>query len=286
MQSFSTTHCMQLASEKAVCMKTKEELHQKVRLTPVVPRVVLKSNSQYGLQDPQNQDARSSWEPSNDSKSYWETCSNTLDYRISELPLSAVEQQDTTRENKVKKLIETFENHPNKESFLQDLSQTQKINKFSKESKDLFADMKNTEIFELCDNSSKQQCADCKTYWEIGIICCRCGRNMKSYRSPTEFDKNYRDITSITGYVIKKNSSRGAKHGPSERQRMYYQAKQMLKKARQQYDYAVDPKTCRRFPKGSRGNLPTASSSSSHWDRTHWSTSSWDSQHSSRPDNW
>ena len=33
--------------------------------------------------------------------------------------------------------------------------------------------------------------------------------------------------------MIKKNSNRGAKHGPSERQKMYCQAKQMLEKARQ-----------------------------------------------------
>ena len=32
--------------EKAVCMETTDELYQKVRLTPKVPRVVLKSNSQ------------------------------------------------------------------------------------------------------------------------------------------------------------------------------------------------------------------------------------------------
>ena len=56
---------------------------------------------------------------------------------------------------------------------------------------------------------------------------------MKSSRSPTEFDQNNRDVTSIPGYVIKKNSSRGAKHGPSERQKMYDTAKQTLKKARQ-----------------------------------------------------
>ena len=54
---------------------------------------------------------------------------------------------------------------------------------------------------------------------------------MKSTRSPTEFDQNNRDVTSIPGYVIKKNRSRGAKHGASERQKMYYQAKQMLQKA-------------------------------------------------------
>ena len=37
-------------------------------------------------------------------------------------------------------------------SFIQDLSQTQKISKFSKESKDLIADLNSTEIFELCEN--------------------------------------------------------------------------------------------------------------------------------------
>ena len=203
-------------------MKTQDELYQNVCLTPRVPRVVLKSNSQYGPQDQQNQDARSSWEPSSDSKSYGEIRKNTVDCRTPGVPLSAVEQQDTTRENKVKKLIEKFENHKQKESFLQDLSQTQKINKFSRESQDLIADLNNTEIFELCENSSKQQCPDCNAYWAIGIIYCRCERNMKSSQSPTEFDQNNRDVTSILGYVIK-NSSRGAKHGPSERQKMKYQ---------------------------------------------------------------
>ena len=111
---------------------------------------------------------------------------------------------------------------------LQDLSQTQKINKFSKESQDLITDMNNTEIFELCENSSKQQCPECNTFWDIGIIYCSSGRNMKSPQSSTGFEQNNNDDTSIPGY-----SSRGAKHGPSERQKMYYQAKQMLKKARQ-----------------------------------------------------
>ena len=56
---------------------------------------------------------------------------------------------------------------------------------------------------------------------------------MKSSRSPTELDQNNRDVTSILGYLIKRKSSRGVKHGPSERQKMNYQARQMLKKARQ-----------------------------------------------------
>ena len=64
------------------------------------------------------------------------------------------------------------------------------------------------------------------------IIYCSCGRNMKSSQSPTEFDQNNHDVTSFLGYVIWKNSGRGA-HGPSERRRKYYQANQMLNKARQ-----------------------------------------------------
>ena len=56
---------------------------------------------------------------------------------------------------------------------------------------------------------------------------------MKYSRNPTISQKDNYDVTSIPGFVIKKNSSRGVKHGPSERQKMYYQARQMLKKARQ-----------------------------------------------------
>ena len=172
--------------EQAVCMKTQEELYAKVRLAPRLPRVVLKSNSQCGQQDLRSQDARSSWDPSSDSKSYGETWINAIDYRIPGIPLSTVEQQDTTRENKVKKLIEKFENHQQKEPILQDLSQTQKINKFSRESQDFIADFHNTEIFEPSEISSKQQCPECNTNWKPGIICCSCGRNMKSSQRPTE----------------------------------------------------------------------------------------------------
>ena len=42
---------------------------------------------------------------------------------------------------------------------------------------------------------------------------------MKSSQRPPEFEQNNYDVTSTPGYVFKKNSSRGAKHGPSERQK-------------------------------------------------------------------
>ena len=77
-----------------------------------------------------------------------------MDYRIPGVPLSAVEQQVTHRKDNVQKLIGKFGKDPNKES----LPQTKEINEFSKKSQELIADMNNSEIFELCETSSKQQC--------------------------------------------------------------------------------------------------------------------------------
>ena len=52
----------------------------------------------------------------------------------------------------------------------------------------------------------------------------------------------------------------------------------------EEYDFAVEPRTSWRFCKESRGDLPTASSSSTNWDRNNWKTSSWNSKHSSWSD--
>ena len=78
-----------------------------------------------------------------------------------------IQSNNRTRiaEKRSKKLIQQFENHPNKEFFLQDLNETEEINTFSEESKKLITDMGNTEIFELCETSSKKQCPDCSLYW-------------------------------------------------------------------------------------------------------------------------
>ena len=46
--------------EKAVCMKTKEELFHKVCQSPRLPRVILKPNSQSGQQDQLDQEGRKS----------------------------------------------------------------------------------------------------------------------------------------------------------------------------------------------------------------------------------
>ena len=190
--------------EKLVCVKTKEELYHKVYLTPGLPRVVLKANSHNGQQDQQEQDARTSCDRPSGSQGSGETWCNNVDCRIPGIPLSAVEQQDTNRKDKVKRLIQQFDSHPNKESFLQDLHQTEKTNEFSEKSQKLIADINNTEIFELCETSSKKQCPDTNFYCEIGIVYCTCGRCLKPSQRTKEYDKNNYDVLSIPGYVIKK----------------------------------------------------------------------------------
>ena len=104
-------------------MKTKAELYHKVFQSPRLPRVVLKANSQSGQQDQQEQDARAFCDHPSASQSSRETCCNNIDYRIPGKPHSAVEQQDTNRRDKVKKLSQRFKSHPVKETFLRKVAE-------------------------------------------------------------------------------------------------------------------------------------------------------------------
>ena len=117
--------------EKATCMKTKEQLY---RRESARPRVVFRANSQCGLQDLLRPEARSSWESQQDADSYGETRCNIVDYRVPGLSLSTVQQQDEQRQHTVAKLIEMFESHQHREQFLENMSQTQKINRLSETS--------------------------------------------------------------------------------------------------------------------------------------------------------
>ena len=68
---------------------------------------------------------------------------------------------------------------------------------------------------------------------QTAALCfCSCGRNLKHGRSVTQFPKDNHDLNSIDGYVNKKNSRRGPKHGQSERQMRFHKAKELLRKAK------------------------------------------------------
>ena len=56
---------------------------------------------------------------------YRETCRGNVDYRITGIPRSTVQQMDTNRKETVKRLIQQFENHPNMDLLLQDFNKTE-----------------------------------------------------------------------------------------------------------------------------------------------------------------
>ena len=214
-------------------MKTKDQLHQGERVI-LRPRVVLGANSQSDSHDLLVQEARSSWESEQDAESYGETRSNTADYGVPGFSTSTVKLQDAQRQNNVTKLIEMFEKHRQKKQFLKGMSEKQEMNKFSEESQQLLEDMNQTEIFELCESSEKNNVVVAIPLRNRDFVFfCSCGINLKYKRSPTTTQKANCDFSSIPGFVIKKNSTRKPNHGQSERQIMFFKAEEMLKKARQ-----------------------------------------------------
>ena len=90
---------------------------------------MLRANSQCESQDLPVQEARSSWETQSDAQRFQETGCNIVDYRVPVVSLSTVQEQDEQIRLTVAKLIEKFESHQYKEQSLQDMSQTQKMNR-------------------------------------------------------------------------------------------------------------------------------------------------------------
>ena len=124
-------------TEKAVCMKTTDELYQKVRFnsesaTSCV-NIELAAWSARSSK-PQTHDHLANHQMTRTVTGKPVTAPWTTE--SAGVPLSAVEPQKTTRENNVQRLTEKFENHKNKNSFILDLRQTGQINKFSQESQD------------------------------------------------------------------------------------------------------------------------------------------------------
>ena len=243
--------------EKAVYTKTGKGLYGKVHPSPRLPRVGLTPTLQHGRQDRPNPEARKSADHQSEQSvqyretrpslledtrrkhpeesqrgKYKETCRDNVDYRIPGILHSTVQKEDSNRKEIVKRLIQQFENHPNRDSLIEDLNKTEEFNPFSEESKELITSMGNTEYFELCETSSEIQCPDCALYWEAVIIYCTCGKCMQPTERNRQLDKAGYDVLSIPGYVIKKNPTHGARRGPSMRQCMYYKAHDTLRKAR------------------------------------------------------
>ena len=137
--------------------------------------------------------------------------------------------QDARRQNIVTKIIEMFEKHQQKEPWVKGRRSTgsaRNHNNFST----IWTKQRSSNFGRILQTSLSwlQFLYGNRDYY------CNYGRNLKYKRSPTSTQKANNDSTSILGFVAKKNSTRGAKHGQSERQVKFFKAQEMLKKAIQE----------------------------------------------------
>ena len=162
--------------DKVICVKTREELHCRMYWSPRLPHVTLVPRLQHVQKDVHVSESRKSDDREKDL--HKGTCGSEycVDFRIPDIPHSAVEQVERSRKEKVRQLIEQFENHPNRNMLLKDFEKSEKINLFTRESKGLITEMCNNEILEFYQTSSKRQCSDCPLSSEIGIVHRTCGK--------------------------------------------------------------------------------------------------------------
>ena len=222
MRSSSTTHHQLFASRKVVCKKTKDELYQKVSLTPRVPRVVLKSNAQTGPRSTWTRCKSILW-PTERIKfslrngaqhrglhNSWCTsfCSWTAGYTSQRQSPKVDWEVSSTTGTK----------NP---SFMT-----------SSRRRRLTSSAKNRRSSSLTWTTPRSS-SFAKHLQNSNALIPIYGRCFRISQSAKEVDKSNNDVVSILGYVIKKNNKRGARHGPSERQRKYYKAQELLHKAGQ-----------------------------------------------------
>ena len=122
-----------------------------------------------------------------------------------------------------------------------DLDKNQKFNPFSEKSKELIRSMGNKVYFEMCEIISEVQCQDCLLYWRIDIVFCTCGACLRPSQRNRMLNKDRYDVLSIPNYVIKKGPSHGARHGPTQSQRLYCKAHNAFRKAQKHGHKTIIP---------------------------------------------
>ena len=156
-----------------------------------------------------------------------------IDFNVPGVPHSTVKQLHGAS---VRDLIQKIENHPNRHALQRDLQQSQPLNPFSQEPKEMIHEVGNVELCELLDMEPKAQCKVCLSYWDVGIVYCTCGHFL---RNGTEENKKFvqytMDLLSIPNYYIKKGRPHGHRYGKKPGDREYYIAHSLEKKCKNKF---------------------------------------------------
>ena len=142
-----------------------------------------------------------------------------IDFRVSGLPHAVVKQAENFR---VRELVKKIESHPHRRALQADLQQNNAHNPFSHDSKVVFRELGNVELFELCETIPKVQCSECHLYWNQGNVYCTCGHLLKESEAGQHFHQWRLDAFLIQNHVIKKGRPRDARHGKTEAQKEYF----------------------------------------------------------------
>ena len=132
--------------------------------------------------------------------------------------------------------MKKIESHPHRKALQADLQQNNVYNPFSNNSKAMVREMRNVELFELCETVPKVQCSQCLLFWNQGVIYCTCGHLLVESESSQNFSQWRLDALSFPHYVIKKVRPHGARHGKTEEQKEYFIAFNAWKRCRKRVD--------------------------------------------------
>ena len=139
----------------------------------------------------------------------------------------------------IRELIQKIENHPNRHVLRRDLQQSQSLNPFSQESKQMIHEVGNIELCELFDTEPETQCQVCLSYWDIGIVHCTCGHFLLEGREKNQkFIKYTMDLLSIPDYVMMKVRLHGHRYGKKPGDREYFTANQLKKQCKKKFSKA------------------------------------------------
>ena len=167
---------------------------------------------------------------SNANKFNLATDEENIDFNIPGVPNSMVKRSHGVN---VHNLIQTIENHPQRQALQSDLQQHQAFNPFSKESKDVIKAAGNTEPCEILDVEPKAQCRACLTYGDVGIVYCTCGHFLQDDTTENKkYIKSVLDLFSIPNFYIRKGRPHDHRYGKKEGCKEYHTANQLQKKCR------------------------------------------------------
>ena len=156
-----------------------------------------------------------------------------IDFRVSGLPHAVVKQAENSR---VRELVKKIESHLHREALQADLQQSNAYNPFREKSKKMIRDMRNVELFELCETIPEVQCSECLFHRNQGVIYCTCGHFLVESDSSQKIIKLRLDALSIPHFVINKVRPHGARYGKTEAQKQFHIAFNAWKRCRKRVD--------------------------------------------------